>query len=80
MYLPHTGRHIKPQEILARLVRRCSVRVSGRWNEQLAKMAEAALASGSPDKNPIVPDKPQIEKLYHQIWDEGMQRGTAAAS
>ena len=50
------------------------------FRKAVPKMAEAALASGSPDKNPIVPDKPQIEKLYHQIWDEGMQRGTAAAS
>jgi alcohol dehydrogenase class IV len=41
-------------------------------------MADDALASGSPGNNPIVPDKAQIEALYHRIWDEGVQRENAA--
>lgn len=48
------------------------------FRKAVPMMAEAALASGSPDKNPIVPDQAQIEALYHQIWDEGVQRGNAA--
>jgi alcohol dehydrogenase class IV len=32
-------------------------------------MAEQALASGSPQNNPRVPTKEQIEEIYRQIWD-----------
>ena len=47
------------------------------FRKAVPMMAEAALASGSPDKNPVIPDKKQVEALYHQIWDEGVQRGAA---
>jgi len=32
-------------------------------------MAEQALASGSPQNNPRVPTKAEIEEVYRQIWD-----------
>jgi alcohol dehydrogenase class IV len=32
-------------------------------------MAEQALASGSPQNNPRVPTKKEIEEIYRQIWD-----------
>jgi alcohol dehydrogenase class IV len=32
-------------------------------------MAEQALASGSPQNNPRIPTKKQIEEIYRQIWD-----------
>jgi alcohol dehydrogenase class IV len=31
-------------------------------------MAEQALASGSPNNNPVVPDKAEIIALYRQLW------------
>lgn len=39
-----------------------------RWNALLPIMAEQALASGSPNKNPRVPDSAQIQMLYRQVW------------
>ena len=38
------------------------------WTAQLATMAEQALASGSPDNNPRVPDAEQIACLYEACW------------
>jgi len=35
-------------------------------------MAQAALASGSPNNNPIVPTATEVEALYHEIWDVGV--------
>jgi alcohol dehydrogenase class IV len=32
-------------------------------------MAEQALASGSPQNNPRIPTKNEIEEIYRQIWD-----------
>jgi alcohol dehydrogenase class IV len=32
-------------------------------------MAEQALASGSPQNNPRIPTKREIEEIYRQIWD-----------
>jgi alcohol dehydrogenase class IV len=34
----------------------------------LPKMAEDALASGSPDRNPVVPSQEQIEELYRRAY------------
>jgi alcohol dehydrogenase class IV len=34
-------------------------------------MARAALASGSPNNNPVVPSQQQIEDLYLDIWNKG---------
>jgi alcohol dehydrogenase class IV len=40
----------------------------GVWNARLDLMAEQALASGSPNNNPRVPDKAEIIALYHEVW------------
>jgi len=44
------------------------------FRKAVPTMAAAALASGSPNNNPIVPSLAEIEALYHEIWDEGAQR------
>ncbi len=38
------------------------------WNGKLDLMAEQALASGSPNNNPRVPDKAEIIALYREVW------------
>ena len=38
------------------------------FDERVRKMASDALASGSPNNNPVVPDLEQIVDLYHQAW------------
>jgi alcohol dehydrogenase class IV len=38
------------------------------WNAKLDLMAEQALASGSPNNNPRVPDKAEIVALYREVW------------
>ena len=48
------------------------------FRKAVPSMAVAALASGSPNNNPIVPDVAQVEALYHNIWDEGVKRASAA--
>lgn len=35
------------------------------------QMAKDALASGSPNNNPIIPEVAQVEALYNEIWDAG---------
>jgi alcohol dehydrogenase class IV len=40
----------------------------GAFDAALPKMAEDALASGSPERNPVVPTAAQIEELYRQAW------------
>ncbi|HVU24129.1 MAG TPA: iron-containing alcohol dehydrogenase [Opitutus sp.] len=40
----------------------------GRFRASLAKMAADALASGSPQNNPVVPTPGQIVELYKQAW------------
>lgn len=39
-----------------------------RFDAQVARMAQDALASGSPGNNPVVPTAEQIVSLYHEIW------------
>ena len=39
-----------------------------RFDAALPKMAADALASGSPDRNPVVPTADQIEDLYRAAW------------
>jgi len=34
-------------------------------------MAEAALASGSPNNNPVIPTQQEVEDLYQKIWASG---------
>jgi alcohol dehydrogenase class IV len=38
------------------------------WNGKLALMAQQALASGSPNNNPRVPEAPEIVTLYQEVW------------
>ena len=38
------------------------------WNARLELMAEQALASGSPNNNPRIPDKAEIIALYREVW------------
>lgn len=38
------------------------------FGESLAKMATDALASGSPARNPVVPDPTEIAAVYRQAW------------
>ncbi|MBW8268648.1 iron-containing alcohol dehydrogenase [Caldovatus aquaticus] len=42
-----------------------------RWNELLPRMAEQALASGSPANNPRVPDAEEIVALYRRCYAGG---------
>lgn len=38
------------------------------WNDKMALMASQALASGSPNNNPRVPDAAEIVSLYREVW------------
>lgn len=38
------------------------------WFEAIPTMAAQALASGSPDNNPRIPDATAIAQLYEQVW------------
>lgn len=38
------------------------------FDKRVEKMAKDALASGSPDNNPVVPDLQKIVELYHEAW------------
>jgi len=38
------------------------------WNNKMALMAEQALASGSPNNNPRVPNASEIVALYRAVW------------
>jgi alcohol dehydrogenase class IV len=40
----------------------------GSWFASLEVMAEQALASGSPDNNPLVPTSEDIVSLYERVW------------
>ncbi|MBY6681192.1 iron-containing alcohol dehydrogenase [Rhodococcus sp. BP-316] len=39
-----------------------------KWEKLVPLMAEQALASGSPNNNPVVPTAQQIEELYRQVF------------
>jgi alcohol dehydrogenase class IV len=39
-----------------------------RFDAEVARMAQDALASGSPGNNPVVPTAEQIVGLYHEVW------------
>ena len=39
-----------------------------RFEQKLSAMAEAALASGSPQNNPVVPSAAEIIELYRRVW------------
>jgi alcohol dehydrogenase class IV len=39
-----------------------------KWETLIPKMAEQALASGSPGNNPAIPTVSEIEALYRQVW------------
>jgi alcohol dehydrogenase class IV len=38
------------------------------WFDSLDLMAEQALASGSPNNNPRIPQAPEIVELYRRVW------------
>ena len=40
----------------------------GKFEASLAKMAADALASGSPQNNPVVPSAEEIIRLYEEAW------------
>jgi alcohol dehydrogenase class IV len=40
----------------------------GRFEASVAKMAADALASGSADRNPVVPRESEIIALYKEAW------------
>jgi alcohol dehydrogenase class IV len=49
-------------------LRECRGVDRARFESSLAKMAEDALASGSPQNNPVVPSPEQIARLYEEAW------------
>ena len=49
-------------------LRDCPQMDYGRFEASLAKMADDALASGSPQNNPVVPTAEQIVMLYQEAW------------
>ena len=38
------------------------------YSDVITTMAEQALASGSPNNNPLIPNQGQLEGLYKQVW------------
>ncbi|WP_101758370.1 iron-containing alcohol dehydrogenase [Oceanicoccus sp. KOV_DT_Chl] len=38
------------------------------YQRVIVTMAEQALASGSPNNNPLIPQQGQIEQIYQQVW------------
>jgi alcohol dehydrogenase class IV len=49
-------------------LRDCVKATESEWESHLGKMAEDALASGSPQNNPVVPTAREIIDLYRSIW------------
>src|SRR5581483_7498393 len=49
-------------------LRDCKGMEAGRFEALLEKMAHDALASGSPQSNPVVPTAEEIVGLYRQVW------------
>lgn len=49
-------------------LRDCKGMQAEHFESVLSKMANDALASGSPQNNPVVPSAEQIIELYHQAW------------
>ena len=49
-------------------LRDCVKKTQSEFESHLAKMAEDALASGSPQNNPVVPSAEEIVNLYRQAW------------
>ncbi len=48
--------------------RACAGVEAGRFGDSLAKMSADALASGSPQNNPVVPTAEQISELYREAF------------
>merc|ERR1711920_994844 len=42
------------------------------FDRAVPQMALDAIASGSPNNNPVIPDPSQIEGLYRDIWRAGL--------
>jgi alcohol dehydrogenase len=49
-------------------LRECVKVGRAKFDRQLEKMAQDALASGSPQNNPVVPTAEQIVELYRAAW------------
>jgi alcohol dehydrogenase class IV len=49
-------------------LRACRGMERARFTQNLQRMAEDALASGSPQNNPVVPTSEQIIQLYEEAW------------
>jgi alcohol dehydrogenase class IV len=49
-------------------LRDCQGMNESRFRSRLPKMADDALASGSPQNNPRVPTREEIIELYEQAW------------
>ena len=47
------------------------------FRKAVPRMATAALASGSPGNNPVVPSQAQIELLFHELWDHECRASAA---
>jgi alcohol dehydrogenase class IV len=41
------------------------------FRDLTTSMASAALASGSPNNNPVIPTQEEVEGLYQKIWNSG---------
>jgi alcohol dehydrogenase len=41
---------------------------AARFQQSIEKMAVDALASGSPQNNPVIPTEAQIAELYRAAW------------
>ena len=46
------------------------------FRQAVPRMATAALASGSPGNNPVVPSQAQVEVLFHELWDHECRAST----
>ena len=47
------------------------------FRQAVPRMATAALASGSPANNPVVPSQAQVEVLFHELWDHECRASSA---
>jgi alcohol dehydrogenase class IV len=65
--LPDYLRHLNERLGLGSL-RAFSKSDRAEFEQKLPAMAEAALASGSPQNNPLVPSADEIIELYRRVW------------
>lgn len=63
-----TGLEQLNRQLEVPLLRDCRGMDAEKFESSLVKMANDALASGSPQNNPVVPSVEQIVELYRQAW------------